>query len=172
MRFLCVSCDTQMNLFKNEEGVVPDERGSLSLKYECPECLVQIAMLTNPFETQMVSSLGVEIGGKTLSEGEGIIIDEKGEAVGVKSDSTSEESGKCPFSEEARRALGASSERTEPSKMNAEINWTAQALVRLKNIPEFVRPMAKQGIEKYAIEQGYTQVNEECLASAKEHFGM
>ena len=56
--------------------------------------------------------------------------------------------------------------------MNAEINWTAQALVRLKNIPEFVRPMAKQGIEKYAIEQGYTQVNEECLASAKEHFGM
>ena len=97
MRFLCVSCDTQMNLFKNEEGVVPDERGSLSLKYECPECLVQIAMLTNPFETQMVSSLGVEIGGKTLSEGQGIIIDEKGEAVGVKSDSTSESRANVPF---------------------------------------------------------------------------
>ena len=172
MRFLCISCDTQMNLIKNEEGVVPDERGSLSLKYECPECLVQVAMLTNPFETQMVSSLGVEIGGKTLSEGEGIVIDENGEAVGVDPLSSSSEAGKCPFSHEARRALGATADGREPSELGAKINWTAQAMVRLQNIPEFVRPMAKQGIEKYAVEQGYTQVNEECLDSAKEHFGM
>ena len=74
MRFLCVSCDTQMNLLKNDEGVVPDERGSLSLQYECPECLVQIAMLTNPFETQMVSSLVLDIARQTINKKKKILI--------------------------------------------------------------------------------------------------
>src|SRR5262245_64089211 len=40
----------------------PDE-GSLTVTFRCPECGFRVAMLTNPFETQMVRSLGVKIGG-------------------------------------------------------------------------------------------------------------
>src|SRR3989442_13779242 len=40
----------------------PDE-GSLAVTFRCPECGFRVAMLTNPFETQMVRSLGVKVGG-------------------------------------------------------------------------------------------------------------
>src|SRR3972149_6979823 len=58
MKFLCVPCDTPMKL----QTVAPPERGSLSVVYACPECGYEMAMLTNPFETQLVQSLGVRIG--------------------------------------------------------------------------------------------------------------
>ena len=58
MKFLCVPCDSPMKL----QSVGPPEGGSLSVIYSCPECGYEMAMLTNPFETQLVSSLGVRIG--------------------------------------------------------------------------------------------------------------
>ena len=58
MKFLCVPCDTPMKL----QTVGPPESGSLSVVYSCPECGYEMAMLTNPFETQLVQSLGVRIG--------------------------------------------------------------------------------------------------------------
>ena len=58
MKFLCVPCDSPMKL----QTVGPPERGSLSVVYSCPECGYEMAMLTNPFETQVVQSLGVRIG--------------------------------------------------------------------------------------------------------------
>ena len=58
MKFLCVSCDEPMKLIEAK----PPERGSLSVVYRCPTCENEIAMLTNPFETQVVGSLGVNIG--------------------------------------------------------------------------------------------------------------
>jgi hypothetical protein len=52
------------------------------------------------------------------------------------------------------------------------VRWTAAAEARLKNIPEFVRPMAKTGIEKFAQERGAFEVDEQILDAAKEFFGM
>jgi len=52
------------------------------------------------------------------------------------------------------------------------IRWTSGAEARLKNIPEFVRPMAKTGIEKFAQERGAAEVDETILDAAKEFFGM
>jgi len=46
------------------------------------------------------------------------------------------------------------------------------AEARLANIPEFVRPMAKTGIEKFAQERGSLEVDETILDAAKEFFGM
>ncbi len=43
---------------------------------------------------------------------------------------------------------------------------------RLANIPEFVRPMARMGIEKFARERGALEVDEEVLDAAREFFGM
>ena len=50
--------------------------------------------------------------------------------------------------------------------------WTGKAEERLEKIPEFVRPMAKMGIEKFAKDKGYAQVDETVLDAAKEEFGM
>ncbi len=61
MKFLCVPCDSPMKL----QTVRPPESGSLSVVYSCPECGYEMAMLTNPFETQLVQSLGVRIGPST-----------------------------------------------------------------------------------------------------------
>ena len=47
------------------QTLAPPEGGSLSVVYSCPECGYEMAMLTNPFETQLVQSLGVRIGPET-----------------------------------------------------------------------------------------------------------
>src|SRR2546429_9078664 len=62
MKFLCLDCDQPMKLHSTEGP----EEGSLSVTFRCPDCGFRVAMLTNPFETQMVRSLGVKVGGRTV----------------------------------------------------------------------------------------------------------
>jgi len=58
VKFLCVPCDQPMRLERRA-----GERGSIALTYACPACGYEMAMLTNPMETQLVGSLGVTLGG-------------------------------------------------------------------------------------------------------------
>src|SRR3989442_9497084 len=62
MKFLCVECDQQMAFAARQ---LPGD-GTLAATFKCPKCGRVVAMLTNPMETQLVSSLGVEIGGRTV----------------------------------------------------------------------------------------------------------
>jgi hypothetical protein len=144
MKFLCVPCDSPMKL----QTVGPPERGSLSVVYSCPQCGYEMAMLTNAYETQVVQSLGVRIG---PAEGSG--------DVGTSG-------GKCPFPAMIPGTQGATANEPAP------VQWTAGAEARLANIPEFVRPMAKTGIERFARERGSLEVNEKILDAAREFFGM
>jgi hypothetical protein len=153
MKFLCVPCDSPMKL----QTVGPPERGSLSIVYACPECGYEMAMLTNAYETQVVQSLGVRIG-----------------PAGAKSESgpgLAEASAKagCPF---ADMIPGAEEERRGPIAEPVAIRWTAAAEARLANIPEFVRPMARTGIERFAREKGAREVDEQILDQARAFFGM
>ncbi|MCH9651098.1 MAG: PCP reductase family protein [Deltaproteobacteria bacterium] len=52
------------------------------------------------------------------------------------------------------------------------IAWTPEALARLENIPDFVRPMAKQGVEHFAQTNGHGVVDESVLEQARGKFGM
>jgi hypothetical protein len=133
------------------QSVGPPERGSLSVVYACPECGYEMAMLTNAFETQLVQSLAVRIGPSTGP-------DASAEASGA---------GKCPFT-----AMVSGDARPVPAADPARVRWTSAAEARLANIPEFVRPMAKTGIEKFAAERGMTEVDEKVLDEAREFFGM
>lgn len=147
MKFLCVPCDTPMKL----QTVAPPERGSLSVVYSCPDCGYEMAMLTNAYETQVVQSLGVRIGPAT----DGVAATASG--------------GKCPFPGMVPSSEGTSEHRAgEP----APVRWTAAAEARLANIPAFVRPMAKTGIERFAREKGSLEVDEKILDAAKDFFGM
>jgi len=145
MKFLCVPCDSPMKL----QSVGPPERGSLSVVYACPECGYEMAMLTNAYETQVVQSLGVRIGPAT------------GEAA-----SSTSGTG-CPFTGMIPGA-GERSQADQPTP----VRWTAAAEARLANIPEFVRPMARTGIERFARERGAIEVDESVLDAAKDFFGM
>ena len=148
MKFLCVPCDSPMKL----QTVGPPERGSLSIVYSCPECGYEMAMLTNAYETQVVQSLGVRVGAESESSSK----------VGAPG-------AGCPFAEmipgtdEAQRRQVA-----EPMP----VRWTAAAEARLANVPEFVRPMARIGIERFARERGALEVDEKILDAARDFFGM
>jgi hypothetical protein len=130
------------------QTVAPPDRGSLSIVYSCPECGYEMAMLTNAYETQVVQSLGVRIG---------------------PAPDAAASSGKCPFTAMIPTAPELPDSRT-PDLPN--IRWTAAAEARLANIPEFVRPMARTGIEKFARDNGSVEVDEKMLDAAKEFFGM
>ena len=147
MKFLCVPCDTPMKL----QTVAPPDRGSLSVVYSCPACGYEMAMLTNAYETQVVQSLGVRIGPAT-------------DAAAVTASG-----GSCPFS-----AMIPGNGEVQPSQAGelTPVRWTAAAEARLANIPEFVRPMAKTGIEKFARDRGTLEVDETVLDAAKDFFGM
>jgi Proto-chlorophyllide reductase 57 kD subunit len=147
MKFLCVPCDTPMKL----QSVGPPERGSLSVVYSCPECGYEMAMLTNAFETQMVQSLGVRIG------------------PAVETGPSSSSASKCPFT---AMIPGTESSQTHDLSEPITIRWTAGAEARLANIPEFVRPMARTGIERFARERGALEVDEKILDAARDFFGM
>ncbi len=51
------------------------------------------------------------------------------------------------------------------------MEWTTDAEARLKEIPFFVRPAARKKIEKFAQEQGMTQITVEVYEQAKQKFG-
>ena len=146
MKFLCVPCDTPMKL----QTVAPPERGSLSIVYACPECGYEMAMLTNAYETQVVQSLGVRIGPDAADK-----------AVGPG----------CPFAE-MMPTVESGDTRSNQTVDPIPVRWTAAAEARLANIPSFVRPMAKTGIERFARENGSHEVDEKILDAAKDFFGM
>jgi len=52
------------------------------------------------------------------------------------------------------------------------VRWTSSAEARLANIPAFVRPMARTGIEQFARERGALEVDEKILDAARDFFGM
>ena len=131
VKFVCVPCDKPMSL--EQRG---SDRGSISLTYGCPDCGYEFAMLTNPMETQVVGSLGVQLGGEA----------------------------KCPFT-------GMAQELNEPAA-NTEVPWTAEAEARMAQVPEFVKPMVRTSIERFARDKGYSSVDESVLDQAKGSFGM
>lgn len=142
MKFLCVACDEPMKLTQTGP---PDGGGSLTAVFSCPTCSHQIAMLTNPLETEMVTSLGIKIG----PAGE-----------------PQEGASRCPFSGVVREMEAAQEAGADG------VTWTAEALARLENIPDFVRPMARQGVEHYARSNHHAVVDERVLDEARERFGM
>jgi hypothetical protein len=164
MKFLCLPCDSPMKL----QTVAPPERGSLSVVFSCPECGYEMAMLTNGYETQIVQSLGVRIGPEI---GAGASSPAEAFAEGGTSGAGCPFTAMIPTEGEARpgqTGVETGVEIREPTP----IRWTPAAEARLANIPAFVRPMARTGIERFARERGALEVDEPILDAARDFFGM
>jgi hypothetical protein len=144
VKFLCIDCDRQMGFAERE---LPGD-GTLAAVFTCPSCGRAVAMLTNPMETQLVSSLGVEIGGRTVPEQPFELVR-----------STLESGRGDAFSEGAATGTGTP-------------RWDAAATARLERVPSFVRGMVKRIYTDYAAEHGIAVVTPDVMDRARRELGL
>ena len=167
MKFLCVACDEPMALLETRG---PDE-GSMSIIYRCPSCQHDIAMLTNAMETQMVRSLGVKIGGRTVpAEPMEVLRSSLAEqrddvAAPAPQPAVATSGSKCPFTGVVNEAVARQEHAAGPV-------WTDEAAARIERIPSFIQSMVKKGVEDYAREQGYAEITATVMDEVKGRFGM
>ena len=173
MKFLCTDCDTAMK-FKD---VTRPEQGSVTALFECPDCFTEIAMFLNPWETQMLKSLDLKLGGNEAAAQPMQMVRSqletaKTEAMpnefspGMMGSGETAEGGKCPFTGVISEAF---QEEAEPAEPSGPV-WSAEALERLERIPAFVRPMAKMGIESFAKDNGHAEITGEVMDAARGNF--
>lgn len=175
MKFLCMTCDEAL---QHRETRGPDE-GVMTIIFACPGCGWDMAMYTNPWETQAVRSLDVKIGGQSASAEPMAMLrsslgQRRDDVVRPTADAAPprDEAPQCPFAEVVANAFDEARGTMPPAAADAEaIHWTPEAEQRVaERIPSFVRPMARMGIEKYARERGYREITPAVLDEAKEIF--
>jgi len=164
MKFLCLDCDQPMKL----HGTEGPDQGSLTVTFRCPECGFRVAMLTNPFETQMVRSLGVKVGGRTVppepfEHVRSAMAGGRPDAFEGGGGASDAPGSGCPFA----AALGETT-AVAPSG----VAWTPEAEARLDRIPSFIRPMARRSIERFAEDKRYASITETVMDEARAVFGM
>jgi hypothetical protein len=140
-------------------------------------------MLTNPFETQMVKSLGVSIGGRTqppapferlrasLAGGRSDAFEGQPVSKAAEADSGEASGSGCPFA----AALASGSTAESQGGQAAEpigVTWAPEAEARLERVPSFIRSMAKRSIERFAEGKGYRTVTDAVMDEARTVFGM
>lgn len=170
MKFLCLDCDEPMKLHSTEGP----EEGSLTVTFRCPECGFRVAMLTNPFETQMVRSLGVQVGGRTapaqpFEHLRSALAGARGDVFEGATEAPPGEGGGCPFA-----AMVGQDAALAPDAAAAPgaVRWTPAAQARLERVPSFIRAMARRAIERFAAERGYAAIDEAVMDEARSAFGM
>ena len=149
MKFLCVECDRQMAF---EERRLPGD-GTLAVAFRCPACDRVVAMLTNPMETQLVSSLGVKIGGTSVG------------AQPMETIRSMVATGR----EDAFVETGMGEEGGGRGPHTA---WSADAQERLARVPSFVRGMVKRIYADYAKERGIAEITPAVMDAARTELGL
>jgi len=176
MKFLCIACDAAMRL---QSAAGPDE-GSLTVTFACPECGHRVAMLTNPWETQLVRTLGVKVGGRTAEaapyehlraalarQRESVFVEDAPAA--APGAAVPAEGPGCPF---AAMIPGLETAGAAAATSASEAAWTSEAAARVERIPAFIRPMARQAIERFARDRGYATITDAVMDEARSFMGM
>ena len=146
MKFLCIDCDAQMTF---EDRQQPGD-GTFAASFACPRCGRRVAMLANPMETQLVSTLGVEIGGRTLDEQP---LEFTRGAVAGRDDA---------YVDDAPRSTHNAPRPT----------WSRDADERLTRVPSFVRGMVKKIYSDYARERSIAEITPAVMDRAREELGL
>jgi len=174
MKFLCIACDEAMRLTSTAG---PDE-GSLTVTFACPACGHRVALLTNPWETQLVRTLGVKVGGRTaeaapfgevraglVRQRDAAFVEDTSKASAASAAPSGVTDGPgCPFAAMIP-GYGAPAPAGGPA-------WTPEAEARVERIPAFIRPMAKQAVERFAQERGYATITDAVMDEARDFLGM
>jgi hypothetical protein len=142
MKFLCIECDEQMSFGERQR---PGD-GTLAAVFICPACGREVAMLTNPMETQVVSSLGIKIGGREVPE--------------------------QPLELARGMIAGGREEAFRDVEPPTAVGWDDAATERLAAVPSFVRGMVKRIYTDYAKERGITEITPEIMDRARTELGL
>ncbi len=144
MKFLCIECDRQMGFAERE---LPGD-GTLAAVFTCPACSRSVAMLTNPMETQLVASLGVQIGGRTVPE--------------------------QPFELTRSAVEGGRADAfgETPAAAASRPVWDDAARERLSRVPSFVRGMVQRIYADYAAERKIAVITTEVMDTARRELGL
>ena len=144
MKFLCIPCDVKMEV--QVDGIMPEEKTNLVMKFKCKKCGHSIAMLTNKFETEFVSKLGVELGGQS-------------------------DVGSAPMAT-VSSSLAQAKEAVKKTNPEDDLIWTEEALKRIQRVPFFVRGMARKTVITFAMEKGATTIDAKLMDEVREKVGM
>jgi hypothetical protein len=144
VKFLCVECDKQMGFAERE---LPGD-GTLAAVFTCPACSRSVAMLTNPMETQLVASLGVQIGGRSVPEQPLELT--RGTLAGGRDDAF----------------------RDAPAAPGARPVWDEAARERLGRVPSFVRGMVQRIYSDYAAERHIAVITTDVMDTARRELGL
>jgi hypothetical protein len=147
VKFLCIECDEVMAFAERQ---LPGD-GTLAAVFSCGKCGREMAMLTNPMETQFVSSMGVKIGGREVP------------VQPMEVTRGSLEGGSDLAFEEP---VPASSPRPAP------VEWSPEAVERLQRVPSFVRGMVKRIYTDYAREREIRTLTPEIMDVARAELGL
>ena len=170
MKFLCLDCDEVMAFAERQ---IPGD-GTLAAVFKCGSCDREMAMLTNPMETQLFSSMGVKIGGREVP------------AQPMELARTKLEGGRDDafvLSEDIPLASGESALASDDSAVRGEgtsageaaagrIVWTSEATGRLERVPSFVRGMVKRIYTDWAREKGVSEITPESMDRARTELGL
>jgi hypothetical protein len=148
VKFLCLACDHVMEF---AERRLPGD-GTMAAVFGCPTCGREIAMLANPMETQLVSSMGVKVGGREVPEQPMELV------------RSSLADGREDAFEEAEPAGAVAAD--------GPVVWSEDALDRLANVPSFVRGMVKRIYADYARERGVARITPAVMDTARTELGL
>ncbi len=143
MKFLCIDCDVQMDY---EDRRQPGD-GTFAAAFSCSACGRRIAMLANPMETQLVESLGVQIGGRALAPQPMELV--RSSIVGR--DDAFDETESDPL---------------------AKPRWTPESRARLERVPRFVRSMVRSIYNQWAKEHGIETITPAIMDKARADLGL
>ena len=145
MKFLCLPCDAQMTFSERQQ---PGD-GTFAAAFTCPSCGRAVALLANPMETQLVSALGVRIGGRELDP---------------------------PPMEHTRGAVAgrpdAFVDAPAAAPATGRPRWSPEAQERLSHVPSFVRGMVKKIYGEFAVDHGIVEITPEVMDRARRELGL
>jgi len=161
MKFLCLACDEVMAFAERQ---IPGD-GTMAAVFACGACGREMAMLTNPMETQLVSSLGVKVGGREVPAQpmEGV----RTSLEGGRDEAFVEPGAQDPSAQEG----GTASQGTRPATPGA-VEWSPEAVERLQRVPRFVRGMVKRIYTDYARERGIRTLTPDVMDTARSDLGL
>lgn len=174
MKFVCLNCETYMNLEKVEK---PGE-GSLGVFFGCPSCNAKFSMVTNAGETKMMDSLGLKL--NVRSETPDPIVTaladkvQKAQPVTTAASAPAKAGEKtgsgCPFSAMvAEMGLTNSGKPANSGATASEFTWTPDAKEKLDRLPAFVKPMVQGSVEAYARKQGFKTITLQVMDDSKNY---
>jgi hypothetical protein len=175
MKFVCLNCETYMNLEKVEKP----EEGSLGVFFACPSCTAKFSMVTNAGETNMMNALGLKLAPRPEAaaslDGLRALAGNSQTAVGPSVSTATaspakagEKTSGCPFSAMvAEMGLTSSGKPDHAGAITSEFAWSADAKEKLDRLPSFVKPMVQSSVEAFARKQGYQTITLQVMDDSK-----